>query len=223
MPRLSIHNLALVWTELEQLYSENAYNGHGINNEVFLEQRSSDLLFIAPHALNHFRKNKVKRADLRTGALAELLAMEFNASALIPRGIIPAQDDWGLREDNFRLKLDEAVNSNTFALDLHGMKNTGDIEICLGTGPYPSERVMEFASQFSLELSEYNAVINMQGFAAKSDVTITSYLQTQALSVDCIQVEIARKFRQPHENPEVASKFFTDFANAIRKTWLSIV
>lgn len=203
------------WESLEERYRANHYNGRGMNGEVELHRSTSPFIISAPHSLNHFRQNKVKYADRWTGGLAEMVGSMTSSTTLIPIGPIPNWEDWNLRTDQFKLLLDDTAKPGMLLLDLHGMSNKHDVDICIGLGPRPSTRVSMIANDLKEHLGDFRTAIN-HPFGGKLSFNVCSYSQT-VLNVDALQIEIAASLRDPKDEPVKAESFINVFTAALHE------
>jgi len=191
-------NLVKDWLDFETFFSSNHYNPIGDDEIVYLNDdstvTSSKVLFCAPHALNHYRHDNLKVADIFTGSLCQVLAVNTNQAGLIP--ICPNRS-LGLLGfgDEFMDCLKKSVANGLIVIDLHGMSNDYDCDICIGTGPKPSARVSKLANRLASGMDGYKVSLN-DPFDAKPGYTVTNFVQTK-LNGDAVQIEISSRFRRP--------------------------
>lgn len=194
------------WLALEDIFAANNYNPNGGDQVIYIEGNSDSpkLMFCAPHALNHYRGNKLKVADIFTGSLCQLLAEQSNQPGLI--SIAPMNDD-GFRSfgDDYINHIKEKTRLGAMIIDIHGMSNAHGCDICIGTGPNPSARVNNLAKKLVNNLNEYKVSINYP-FNATADYTMTNFVQTN-LKGDGIQIEISSKLRRPDLNEKDCAIF----------------
>lgn len=204
--------LAKDWLMFESAFSFDNYNKFSESHPSFKADLSNHrILFCAPHALNHFRHNNLKIADLYTGSLCQLLARETGQSSLVASKT--SNDFMGL-ELNYIKKLNSAVEKGLFVVDLHGMSSRYGYDVCIGLGPNASSRVVDFKNHVVNSLNDYNISINFP-FNASAKHTMTNYVQTK-LSGDALQIEISSELRDPINQSEKSKKFIIDFTNCIK-------
>lgn len=206
------------WLALEEVFSINNYNPVGDDEVIYLEGVSKQprVLFCAPHALNHYRNNQLKVADVFTGSLCQLLAKQTNQPGLVAIAPTKKSDNLGFGHDYVN-HIKNKVNTGVLIVDIHGMSDLHGYDICIGTGPNPSDRVNKLAENLANDLSDYRVSIN-HPFSASAKHTVTNFVQTN-LKGDSIQIEIASRLRRPHHNgPD--SKIFLEKITDVIKSYL---
>lgn len=201
------------WLQFESYFSDNNYNPKKGQLDLSLDHshlNSSKFLFCAPHALNHYRNNNLKVADVFTGSLCQLLAIKTNQSVLISTRPDTGLEYLGFGRDYIG-QIKNAVNDGLIVVDIHGMSDRHNLDICIGTGPNPSKKVISFVDRMIIELPGYKISVNYP-FSAKSDHTITNFVQTK-LSGDSIQIEIAARLRRADSDSGECTVFLNDISN----------
>lgn len=194
------NNLIEKWLELETIFSNNNYNPIGGDQVIYWEGSpisSQKVLFCAPHALNHYRDNQLKIADVFTGSLCQLLAERTDQPGLISVAPDKKVDNLGFGFEYIN-HIKSKVADSAMIIDIHGMSDAHGYDICIGTGPNPSARVKKLANNLACDLSDYSVSINYP-FNAQSKYTMTNFIQTNLMG-DSIQIEIASKLRRPDWN-----------------------
>jgi len=200
-------------SRLEVYFSENNYNPKSrqitdnMNNSL---TSKSKLLFCAPHALNHYRNNNLKIADVFTGSLCQLLANNTGQPWLVSTSPDNKLEHLGFGQD-YMSQIENAVKNDLMIVDIHGMSDRHNFDICIGTGPNPSIRTVNLANKLVSELSDYKISINYP-FSATSEHTITNFVQTK-LSGDSIQIEITSRLRCATGNLNGCSVFLDDIVS----------
>lgn len=162
----------------EKKYAAHGYNGKETPNSVlFIDNtKTSDLLIVAPHAVNHHRHGQPKVADMYTGGIAEKVAEKTGASVLTTTGEVSDWGDrWGNRDDQFSQILRD-LPKNVRVVDLHGMTDDHDLKASIGTGPDPDKDTKAWATAISHSLGD-DAKKNGATFDATAAYTDTSFLQ----------------------------------------------
>lgn len=121
----------------ESEYAANSYDGAAAPDSVrFIDHTAtSNLLIVAPHAVNHVRAGQPKEADMYTGGIAEMVAQKTGASVLTTTGKVSDWgDNWDTRDDEFTRIL-RSIPTNVRVLDLHGMADGYGIDESIGLGP----------------------------------------------------------------------------------------
>ena len=209
-----LSDLTSLWDEIESKYRANMYDGDKEFGSARLITSTSRILLTAPHSVNHFRYGKVKWADRWTGGLCELIAKRAVSNALIPDGPIPSWEQWEDRTDLFAVLLRN--QHPLVVLDVHGMSDKHEVDVCMGHGPAADGRSIGYARaiQAALEADGYIVSVN-HPFDAVPPFTVTAYEQI-VLETAAIQIEIRAGLRDPASKPELASRFLLSFESAIR-------
>lgn len=208
------NNLLDEWLALEEVFSINNYNPVGDSEVIYLEGVSKQprVLFCAPHALNHYRDSQLKIADVFTGSLCQLLAKQTDQPGLVAIAPTKNFDNLGFGHD-YVSHIRNKVNDGVLIVDIHGMSDLHGCDICIGTGPNPSDRVNKLAENLANDLSEYKVSINYP-FDASAKHTVTNFVQTD-LRGDSIQIEITSRLRQPHHNGQDSKIFLEKITDVI--------
>jgi len=204
------------WITLNEPYANNSNRGAGaLDSATYIERNSSSLLLTAPHSVRHYRDENLqdKKADVWTGGLCEILGEELDVPTLTATGFKQEWHTWDERSDDFKNIVVAAIDRHAFVVDLHGMQDHHNVDVCIGLGPKPTAKVMLFADKLSAALSPLNVSIN-KPFDATPPFTVTSFVQSRG--GDGLQIEIASRFRRPKSNPEESSYFVQTLANALR-------
>lgn len=212
--------IAAQWVALNQPYASNSNRGAGMPDSVaYAERGSSTLLLTAPHAVRHYRNEdlKDKKADVWTGSLCEILGEKLNVPTLTAAGFKQEWHTWDERNDDFKSIVAAAADRQAFVVDLHGMQDHHNVDICIGLGPNPSEKVMIFADKLRTALAPLNVAIN-KPFDATPSFTVTSFVQLRG--GDGLQIEIASRLRRPKSNPDGSAYFVQVLASALREASL---
>lgn len=183
------------WDELEAYFRANRYDGSADPDEILHITASGPYVFSAPHAINHFRDGQVKIADRWTGSLSLILGHALDSSVIVPLGPISDWTSWDDRSDEFVSALRAQEHQGRIVIDLHGMSDRHNTDLCIGLGPEPSPKVIAFAEFIIQSLPAYVSRTN-DPFTAQPSYTVTSFLQTQA-AVDACQFELAARLRDP--------------------------
>ena len=194
------------WLLIEEQFSYDNYNHLKLlNNPYQRASESAQILFCAPHALNHFRHNKIKIADIFTGSLCCLLSEKTNQANLVPVCLSKKSDYLDLGCEYVQ-RVKYAVESGLIIVDIHGMSDDYGLDVCIGAGPKPSVMVNNLCNYLADKLSDYKVAINSP-FNALANYTVTNFVQTR-LGGDAIQIEIASHLRNPKYNSTECGIFF---------------
>ncbi|MFD2442597.1 hypothetical protein ACFSO7_01105 [Bacillus sp. CGMCC 1.16607] len=195
-------NLLGITQILEKQFSYNNYNG--FDNSVLpysLKLGKHNILISAPHAVNHIRENRVKKADIYTGTIASIVQLHTNAFCIYSNRISEEDPNY-ITGGQYK----EAIKGicNQFGIDLildiHGADLNREFDIDLGTiyGKSISNGKVDSIKNIFNNNGINNVKVN-EVFSASHPGTIT-YFSKNSLNVSAIQIEINRFFRDPNSN-----------------------
>lgn len=222
----------------EKRFMANRYNGKHSKGDVFrknsqgsyiMKKGSIPVMISAPHAVNHFREEKQKYADMYTGGLAEYLHDELGCHVMYATGY--TRNDANYDEAatcDYKKELVTYIRDNDIKvlIDLHGSAKTREFAVEMGTIDEADsslhqyqfiEDLLHITLEASLEqyLKEDGKVIsNNSVFAASNPNTVTYYVSCEA-KIPCIQLEINRLYRDPEQKERFMS-LVEGFEKAIR-------
>jgi hypothetical protein len=206
-----MNQYASSWRKLEERYEVNNYDSSGPDVLVIPGVKLPRLIFSAPHATNHIRDGKLKYADRGTGGLAELLAGELGATALIA-----ATGRNGDANHDSRHVFKETLTSlsPSYIIDLHGMKDRPDhpVQIDLGTSQGLTPPGLESALRINLKTST-GALFTNGGKLT----TVTSWAQLQG--IPALQIEITASHRPPTGSDLDLKLLVSGFLTALRQVF----
>lgn len=187
---------------LEKKYAENRYNGDIERKSPFTVLHGPlNILLSAPHSVNHFRQQRSKKADVYTGALAELLHESTGCISIISSRF-SREDPNFITGGTYKKALSALCRDHSVSLiiDIHGASESRAFDIDLGTinGRSISKEDVSrirgiFASNGIEDIRENDT------FSASHTGTITHYAMSN-LHIPAIQMEINRRFRKPEED-----------------------
>ena len=164
------------------------------------------VLLTAPHGGNQLRDGVVKAADQYTAALALLLAELTGAAALVCIGGPYPDPAWPAPAgaEGPALEVAQQFSSATLGrkvvLDLHGMRNDHGPDICLGLGASPSRRELLLAGRLVRLGKRLGLSVTVNSpFRGDRATSVTSLAQLSG--VTALQIEIARRLRDPRQDP----------------------
>lgn len=161
------------------------------------------LVFTAPHAVRHLRRGELKKADIRTGGLAELLARRTGGTAVTSLGRLAVDPNFDHGVTAFRARLLAELRPGQLVLDLHGMDDRHGVDAVIGLGAGPDQRSVQAAAALAGALREAGlSVRSGHPFPASHPGTVTSAVQAAGFSA--VQVELAAGRRHPLREPEHA-------------------
>lgn len=201
------------WDRIEEPFRANHYDGSAEPDRILQFSAQGPFIFTAPHALNHFRDGQVKLADRWTGSASLILATLLDSSAIVPVGPIQDWSSWSDRTDHFAVALDQAAATGSAFLDIHGMSDRHEVDLCVGLGPDPSFTMSRLAEFIQSSLSGYRVRIN-DPFTAVPVYTVTAHLQTE-YRANALQLEITARLRNPASNFLEASQFINSLVQVL--------
>lgn len=199
----------------EQRFAVNDYDGE--EPGVVVIDRRSPLLVVAPHAVNHHdRFGAPKLADIMTGGLACTLADALGASVIAASRRVPHWTDWNSRTDPFGRALESIVQPDkvTLVIDVHGMLDHHGVDVCVGLGPHPGRSERLFGDQLMSAMGDLR-VTRDRPFSARGPRTVTA--RAQSKGIPAVQIEIARRFRDPVLQPEAAAHVLAGLVEMLRR------
>ena len=166
------------------------------------------LVFTAPHAVRHVRAGVLKKADIRTGGLAEALARHTGGAALTSLGRLAADPNFDDAETPFRKRLLRTLRPGQLVLDLHGMEDRHGVDVVIGLCARPDRRSRAAAAALQRILVAAGMTVRAgHPFPATHPGTVTSTVQAAGFSA--LQVELAARRRRPLRDPEGALPLLT--------------
>ncbi|WP_125775121.1 hypothetical protein [Antribacter gilvus] len=198
----SVTDVAARWLALEQVFSEERYDGGRppwpveVANRVVestsgllesLPGTRPHVVITAPHATNHVRAGAMKVADRGTGGLALLLAELTGATALIA---LHSTGDANFDVEH-PLKVRLAELRPALVIDLHGMRRRPGSDVDLGAG----DGLVPDAFVSALRASSQVLVTVNEVFDAMRPTTVTAF--SQDLGIRAVQAEIGAHLRPP--------------------------
>lgn len=172
-------------------YDARDFHGPGAPGDT-LHIPGSRVLWCAPHAVRQIRDGQPKASDRLTGPLAELLARSTGGGCLTLTGSA-GDANWDARHP-FKTRLAEIAPGYELIIDLHGMRDSHGMHVCVGRGAGPgaaedaiTRRILHLAATAGL------AATVDDPFDATRPATVTSF--AQQLGCVAVQVELARALR----------------------------
>lgn len=180
------------WYEAEARFCANRYHGAAPADSVSAQCGTQPLLFTACHSVAHMREGTLKVADIGTGGLALTLAATTAAYSLVQDGRAHRDANW-YEQCTFKEELAAVLPNVAAVVDVHGMKDSYDIDVCLATGGHPetSRHLLEDLYP-RLVAAGLRVAVNTP-FDATREHTVTSHCQRAA--VPAIELELSRTTR----------------------------
>lgn len=151
---------------------------------------------------------------MASGGLAWLVASNVGAGVVVASGEQRAdgnRDPHGVFKDALWRALDgTAVQS---VIDVHGMADSFGFDVCLGTGADES-RAQPLLEPVRTTLRAAGFVVSVNDpWAASAEHTVTNTVHRSGRLA--LQVEVARRWRQPWEDPRAAARMVSALSAAI--------
>ena len=183
-----------------------------IFNDFEIIKRSGNIILSSPHCKRQFREGKIKAKEIRTGTLVKKVSSKTRSSCIY-RSKYAQNDPNYDKISTYKSELVDFIKDNNIKLliDVHGMRASRDVDICIGTDfgknvLYNEKLVNLFETTF-LKYGYKNVTID-DPFSATYPYTVSSYVSRTA-HIPCIQVEINNKYTH--------SRFDTfDFDNLVK-------
>ena len=170
-------------------YVSNDFRGNILEESVFsYVEKNTFVCLSAPHSVKSFVSNKVKKSDLFTGALVNVVGEEYGFSYLIREKFV----DYKCRIDDFVLK---NGLENHYFLDIHGMKDNDDFDLAVGIGYADYNDYEEILAKIDELASKYGIryVINHPSYMGR--VGFTGKFQQKIGKYNVVQLEWSKIFR----------------------------
>jgi hypothetical protein len=178
-------------------YRASDFCGAGEAGETYY-QAGAVVLWSAPHAVRQVRNGRRKPADAMTGALAETLAGRGGGCLALRGSHGDANFD---AAHPFKNRLAEVAGDYRAVVDLHGMTDAHAADLWIGLGPSACSRTREQAERLGADATDAQLVVGWgPPFCASRPETITGFLQARGVCV--MQLEIARRLRDPQRDPD---------------------
>lgn len=203
--------------KMEKRFSRNKYDGGGRRPFRF-DEGTLPVLVSAPHAVNHFRNGKIKRADLLTGGIARYIAAKTGCHCVFSARFSKTDPNFDSNVNGanaYQEALSRYVSEKgvRIVVDLHGAAETRPYLVEIGTAPSakgPGEPMDDNCSlrghSFVALLIRYSMEYVFRGpiekevcvqnvlFTGAEQNTVTKYVSSSA-KVSAVQLEINRKCR----------------------------
>lgn len=210
-----VNSWAGEWARMEARYGANAYIGEDTGPEMTSIDRGSKVLLVAAHGVNHHRPNgDAKFADRWTGSLAEVLGRMTGVSVVAATRKPHHFGLWKNRADGFARRMKQMADNHRVVIDLHGITDNHDLDLCIGIGPLPSELEHRIAARVVDTDLDLNTTIGGP-FPALRQHTLTSHLQRHT-ATSAVQLGIAAANRTPATDPDRAEQILHELASIVR-------
>lgn len=137
--------------KFEHIFSDNNYNGSG-RKSIVIERGFIPIMISAPHAVNQFRKGKVKWADMYTGGIAKYVHEKTGCHLIYSSKYTESDPNFDYPEiNNYQQMLKKYLTANKVFLlmDLHGASKSREYAIEMGTAPRRSTQKGEIYEEDS--------------------------------------------------------------------------
>lgn len=187
------------WVELDERYQGGVPESEAVR---VAGPGRVPLIFSAPHSVRHLRRGVEKKADIRTGGLAEVLAEATGGLAVTSLGKLAADPNWDSEPTPFRERVLALLEPETLVIDLHGMGGAHGPDVVLGLGPAPTAHARAAAGAIADSLQRSGLVVSFgHPFPATHPGTVTATVQ--AAGGSALQVEVSARRRRPLREPEM--------------------
>lgn len=162
------------------------------------------ILISAPHSVRHFRKKQIKSSDEFTGSLVYLLHQITGCHSIAMTKLYTGDPNW-----DYPCLYKDAIEQITqehkikIVIDIHGAGRDRNFDIDLGTMKGRSLLLKpQIASWVKDQLEEGFTHVSSNYFSANGQdgqYTVTRFV-AEKLQIPALQLEINRKYRNPHQN-----------------------
>ena len=213
--------------EYERLFSANNYDGEGEETFV-IEEGTIPIMISAPHAINQYREDQVKWADMYTGAIARYLHGVTGCHLIYSCKFSKSDPNFDPPDKNiYQRELKKYVEKHKvfFLIDLHGASKDREYAVEMGTAPV-QDPVPGVIYEEDPSLHEYKTISTIIKsvlekhfescdsdrkevwkniiFDAGDQNTVTKYI-SENTCVPCVQLEINRIYRDPQNEEELGA------------------
>ena len=177
------------------------------------------ILLSAPHAVKQERDGKVKLEEVLTGSIVEYLCMQTGVHGIVR--VANYNDDPNYYNKGESLKYKQAIldcikekNIKIF-LDIHGCTDDHGFDIEFGTNYGKNINYDKvYLEVFEKEFSKIGKVVIDKKFKADKSTIVSSFVNENT-EIQCIQIEISRKFRREGKKLEELLSVFEEVINNI--------
>lgn len=200
----------------EQLFSHHDYNGIKISKTPFdIKLGSKPILISAPHSVNQYRSGVVKKADLYTGSIVNLMHVLTDCMCIYSSRFSDEDPNF-INDGEYKKGIRNLVAKHEikYILDIHGAAINRDFDIDLGT-VYGKSINIGIINEI-VNIFNKNGIKNIKtnhNFPASHTGTVTNYA-LNVLAVPSVQLEINKKYRDP-ENQEQYLKLISSLKSII--------
>lgn len=205
---LSAAPTLLEWRLCERHFAGNAYDGH-LAPPLHVQEAEHPLILTAVHAVNHYRDDEPKVADLYTGSMVLFLAERLGCNAALNTHKHPAMNcAWGTPPIEAWLSARAPALQQPRVLDVHGARDNDAFDVSLGTGGEitPEQEAWLNGVIPALEGAGFKVALNAEGYAALSPRSLTQRIRVQGLAITPLQIETTRRWRSPEVDLERANQ-----------------
>lgn len=202
-------------TALGADFLANGSDGQINTADLFeMENRGSTVILSAPHATNTFVNGKRKKIDLFTGEIVSALGDNLAVSTIV-RTKFAAEE---VKISDFVI---EKNLGGHFFLDIHGMSESREFGLAVGTGYFAAD---DYARQLELirllaEKYKIDFVVNHPNYCGK--IGLTGHYQKYFNKPNVLQLEWRKDFRNYYEYPEKVLgqtiPFLSELASGLNK------
>lgn len=179
--------------------------------EFMWRNADSSLTYTGPHTKASFRGGQYKRRDNNVGVVAVEAAKIARANALIPLTPGDVDGNWSI-DSRFRRTLLALTSPPSIVLDIHGMTDVHGPDVVLGTASARSPQWLTDCTKTALATAGFEVEIRHTGPLSAGVNTLTWTLAD--LGYHTLQIEIASRCRQGHENSHTMTRLIDALAAA---------
>ena len=191
---------------------------------TFFDNNCENVIFSCPHAVKQMRNGQLKSADYNTGPLG-LALHSLGQNVLIKTKNCNDDANYDLVSP-YKDYLIQLINEKkyNFVIDLHGMSETRDELICLGTNFGKNlnncDKITELFYKIATSHNFQSDKIKVDHpFSASYEGTISAYTRAKT-SINTLQIELNSLIFKNRENTIKLLQILDEFANTIKNNSL---
>ena len=165
-----------------------------------LLEGNANIMFSAPHCVDHFREGKKKVKETNTGTIVKELNKIKNVPAIYKTKSEFEDANWD-KESKYKEECKEYILKNNvkYFIDIHGMNYEREEDICIGTAYGRNilnrEDILAIIVEQFKEYGYKNVSIDIP-FNALNKNCVSSYVSREC-KIPAFQIEINNKYRFP--------------------------
>ena len=180
---------------------------------------SKNIMFSAPHCVNHYRKGKIKSKEVNTDTIVIELNKRKDVPVIYKTDSLNEDANWNLKSQYKELCKNYILeNKVKFLIDIHGMDYRREEDICVGTANGKNlsdyDKTSKLLKDIFLKYG-YKKVTIDTPFSADNKRCVSRYISKEC-GIDTVQIEINNKYRFPEAKEYNLENLITCFEEIIQ-------